>query len=261
MSDYELINVEVDGPVATVTIDREERRNALSQSTVEELTQAFSSLGEEDELRAIVLTGAGEKAFCAGGDLGDQAPSGGPLGMHRGRAAFVELMLTMSRCPKPIIARVNGKALGGGFGLVLNCDLAVAAHDAQFGTPEIKVGLFPMMITAVIQRNLHRKHALELMLTGERIDAARALEIGVVNRVADEGDLDGEVQRLVKKVTAYSPAILALGRQAFYDTQDMSFEQALRALHSELTINTLAEDAAEGIMAFLGKRKPEWKGR
>ncbi len=260
MSD-ELIKIDIDETVASVTIDREQRRNALSQQTVEQLTEAFQSLGENDELRAIVLTGAGDKAFSSGGDLGDQQSSGGPLGMHLARAGFADLLIAMNRCPKPIIARVNGKALGGGFGLVLNCDLAVAAEEAQFGTPEIKVGLFPMMITAVIQRNLHRKHALELMLTGQRIDAARALEIGVVNRVAPEGKLDETVAELVDRVASFSPAVLGLGRQAFYDTQDMGFEEALRALHSELTINTLTEDAAEGIMAFLGKREPQWKGR
>lgn len=260
MSD-QLVKIEKNEKVATITIDREERRNALSQGTVLQLQAAFEELGGDDQLRVIVLTGAGDKAFSSGGDLGDQKSGGGPLGMHKGRGGFADLLITMNRCPKPIVARVNGKALGGGFGLVLNCDLAVAASDASFGTPEIRVGLFPMMITAVIQRNLQRKHALELMLTGERIDAERALQIGVVNRVAAEGELDAEVDELVGKVASYSPAILGLGRQAFYDTQDMGFEEALRALHSELTINTLAEDAAEGIMAFLGKRDPQWKGK
>ena len=258
---YEQIKVEKDEFVATVTIDRPERRNALSQATIEELTQAFVELGADDQLRAIVLTGAGEKAFSSGGDLGDQQSGGGPLGMHKARGGFADMLLAMNRSQTPIIARVNGKALGGGFGLALHCDLAVAASDASFGTPEVKVGLFPMMITAVIQRNIHRKHAMELMLTGGRIDAARALEIGVVNKVADEGKLDDAVDELVERVTSFSPAVLGLGRQAFYDTQDMGFEEALRSLQSELTINTLAEDAAEGIMAFMAKRKPEWKGK
>ncbi len=257
----ENIKVERNERVATITIDREQRRNALSRGVVSDLRDAIVELGADEELRVLVLTGAGEKAFCAGGDLGDQQPGGGPLGMHHGRSGFVELLLAMNRCPKPIVARVNGHALGGGFGLVLNCDLAVSAHGATFGTPEVKVGLFPMMITAVIQRNLHRKHALELMFTGRRIDAQRALEIGVVNRVAEEGKLDEELADLVDRIASFSQAVVGLGRQAFYDTQDMNFEQALRALQSELTINTLAEDAAEGIMAFMTKREPEWKGR
>ena len=255
------IKIERGETVATVTIDRPQRRNALSQGTVKALTDAFRELGSEEQLRAIVLTGAGDKAFSSGGDLGDQQSGGGPLGMHKGRGGFADMLVAMNRSQAPIIARVNGKALGGGFGLALHCDLVVASHDASFGTPEIKVGLFPMMITAVIQRNLQRKHAMELMLTGERIGAQRALEIGVVNRVAEEGKLDEEVDALVERVASFSPAVLGLGRRAFYDTQDMGFEEALRALHSELTINTLAEDAAEGIMAFMAKREPEWKGK
>lgn len=257
----EVLKIDKKEFVATITIDREDRRNALSQAVVKELTLAFQELGAEPQLRVIVLTGAGEKAFCAGGDLGDQMPGGGPLGMHQARGSFVDLLLAMNRCPKPIVARVNGHALGGGFGLVLNCDLAVASPTATFGTPEVKVGLFPMMITAVIQRNLHRKHALELMFTGKRIDAEHAVKIGVINSVAAEGKLDEEVDELVQRVASFSPAVVGLGRRAFYGTQDMNFEEALRTLHSELTINTLAEDAAEGIMAFMTKRDPQWKGQ
>lgn len=260
MSDQH-VKIERDETVATVTIDREEKRNALADQTVVELTEAFEELGQDEQLRAMVVTGAGDKAFCAGGDVGDQQSAGGPLGMHKSRGGFADMLIAMNRSETPIIARVNGKALGGGFGLLLNCDMAVAAHDATFGTPEIKLGLFPMMIMAVIQRNLHRKHAMEMMFTGKELGGERALEFGIVNRVADEGELDEELGELVDRVASFSPAILGLGRQAFYDTQDMSFEEALRKLHSELTINTLAEDAAEGIMAFMAKRDPEWKGK
>lgn len=259
MSDELLI--EVEGTLARLTINRPDRRNALSSGVVSELTRAFDELSARDELRAIVLTGAGDKAFCAGGDLGDQVGEGGMLGMHHARGSFADLLLTMNRCAKPIIARVNGHALGGGFGLLLNCDLAVASNTALFGTPEIKVGLFPMMIMAVIRRNLSRKQAMELMLTGERISADEALNIGVLNRAVAPEALDEATDALAQKVASFSPAILRLGRQAFYKTQDMSFEEALRTLHNELTINTLAEDAGEGIMAFLSKREPDWKGR
>lgn len=259
MSDELLI--EVEGTLARLTINRPDRRNALSSGVVGDLTRAFDELSARDELRAIVLTGVGDKAFCAGGDLGDQVGEGGMLGMHHARGSFADLLLTMNRCAKPIIARVNGHALGGGFGLLLNCDLAVASNTALFGTPEIKVGLFPMMIMAVIQRNLSRKQAMELMLTGERISADEALNIGVLNRVVAPEELDEATDKLAQKVASFSPAILRLGRQAFYKTQDMSFEEALRTLHNELTINTLAEDAGEGIMAFLSKREPDWKGR
>lgn len=257
---YDDVKIEV-GQVARLTICRQTRRNALSAGVVEGLIAGLAQLSDNADVRAIVLTGEGERAFCAGGDLGDQLPEGGMLGMHRARGRFAELILAMRRSPKPLIARVNGHALGGGFGLVLASDLAVAADHATFGTPEVKVGLFPMMISALIQRSLSQKHAMELMLTGDRVDAARALELGVVNEVVAAADLDDAVGALAERVAAHSPAVVGLGRQAYYATEDMSLEQALRSLHSQLTINTLAEDAAEGISAFLEKRDPQWKGQ
>ncbi|MBA2663830.1 MAG: enoyl-CoA hydratase/isomerase family protein [Bradymonadaceae bacterium] len=247
--------------VATVTINRPDRRNALSSAVIEALIEAFTTLSADDEVGVIVLTGAGDKAFCAGGDLGDQQGEAGLLGMHHARARFADLLLAATRSTRPIIARVNGLALGGGFGLMLACDLVVASEDALFGTPEIKVGLFPMMIMAVIQRNLGRKKAMELMLTGERIGASEALAIGAINYAVPAAELDARVLALAERIGAHSPAILRLGREAFYKTEDMGFEQALKTLQNELTINTLAEDAGEGIMAFLSKREPQWKGR
>lgn len=257
----EMVRTEVVGRVATVMIHRPERRNALSRAVVESLRERFETLGRDPEVGVIVLTGAGEKAFCAGGDLGDQQTGEGFLAMHEGRAAFAALMVEMGRCEVPIVGRVNGHALGGGFGLALSCDIVVAREGATFGTPEIKVGLFPMMITAVIARNLGRKRAMELMLTGGRVEAAQAVEWGIANKVVEAEALDEAVTEFADKIAGYSPAILRLGRQAFYATQDMGFEQALYTLQSQLTINTLAEDAAEGIGAFFGGRAPEWKGR
>lgn len=258
MSDDVLLTNKNDG-VTTVTINRPARRNALSRGVVEGLRSLLGELADDGETRVLVLTGAGEKAFCAGGDLSDMQPADGMLGLHHGRRGFADLMIEMQRFPRPIIGRINGQALGGGFGLALNCDVNVAADTARFGTPEIKLGLFPMMIMAIISRNLGRKVAMELMLTGERIDAKRALEIGVVNRVVPADELDTAVAELAARIGSFSPAILRLGRRAFYDTQDMDFEQALSKLHAELTINALSEDAAEGVMAFLSKREPEWK--
>ena len=249
------------GRIAQVTINRPARRNALSAEVVARLIEAFSELGLSREVGAIVLTGAGEEAFCAGGDLSGQAMSEGALAMHHQRGGFAELLRAMNRSTKPIVARVNGHALGGGFGLMLSCDLVVASGQATFGTPEIKLGLFPMMIMAVIARNLGRKHAMRMMLTGERLDAERALAIGALNEVADPQQLDERTEALAERVAGFSPAALRLGRQAFYATQDMSFDQALDHLQAQLTINAMTEDASEGIMAFLDKRDPEWKGR
>ncbi|MFW6053578.1 MAG: enoyl-CoA hydratase/isomerase family protein [Persicimonas sp.] len=255
------ILTEIDDGIATVTINRPDRRNALSGAVVKGLTERFETLSDNDDVTVIVLTGAGDKAFCAGGDLMDQQMGGGALAMHEDRSGFADMLLAMNQCSKPLIARVNGHALGGGFGLALNCDIAVGSTNATFGTPEIKVGLFPMMIMAVIQRNLGRKKSMELMLTGKRVDADEAERLGIINYAVEADQLDAKVNELAERIAGFSPAILKLGRRAFYKTQDMDFEGALRMLHNELTINTLTEDAAEGIMAFIAKRDPEWKGK
>ncbi|AWV91382.1 crotonase [Bradymonas sediminis] len=251
--------------IATLTINRPARRNALSGAVVRELTRQFGLLSQDATVGVIVLTGAGEKAFCAGADLMDaqaEAAGGkGILGMHEARADFADLLLAMNRCARPIIGRANGHALGGGLGLLLSCDLTVGKVGATFGTPEVKVGLFPMMIMAVISRNLGRKRAMEMMLTGERLSAEEAVEYGILNRAVAPEKLNETVEALASRIAGFSPAVLKLGRRAFYKTQDMTFEQALATLQNELTINTLTDDATEGIMAFLGKRDPEWTGR
>ncbi len=259
MSELVLTTV-VDG-VATLTLNRPERRNALSPELLDALIAALQSTKADADVRVVVLTGAGDKSFCAGGDLGGQAVAGGVAGMHEGRKRFADLFHTLFELGKPTIARVQGTCLGGGLGLMLACDMAVVSEDATFGTPEIKVGLFPMMIMTLIFRNVGRKRAMEMILTGERMDAAEAHRVGLVNRVAPTAELDAAVATLADRVGSFSPAVLKLGRDAVYRTMDMQLDDALDFLRSQLTLNTMLEDAAVGIRAFLTKSKPEWKGR
>lgn len=257
----DILLVDKNDGITTLTINRPQRRNALSSAMVDRLRAGLAEVESDAETRVVVLTGAGDKSFCAGGDLSDMAPADGMLDMHHRRGGYADLLLDMQRLRCPIVGRINGDALGGGFGLTLSCDIVVAADHARFGTPEVKVGLFPMMIMALIQRHVGRKAAMEMMLTGQRFDATRALELGCINHIAPAGELDARTSEIAQKIGSFSPAILRLGRKAFYETQDMNFEQALRTLHNELTLAAMSEDAAEGVMAFLSKREPDWKGR
>ncbi len=174
---------------------------------------------------------------------------------------LVELFVAMHELGKPIIAMVNGPALAGGMGLMVACDLVVAADTAVFGTTEISVGLWPMMITAEITRSVGRKRTLEMMLTGTKLTAAEALEAGLINRVVPAAELEGATLKFALSIAEKSPAAIAVGLQAFYRSQDMEYEPQLRYLQAELARVLALEDAAEGIAAFLGKRAPVWKGR
>jgi enoyl-CoA hydratase/carnithine racemase len=167
----------------------------------------------------------------------------------------------MAGLGKPIVGRINGHALAGGLGLATSCDLLIAADNATFGTPEINVGVWPMMIQAVLMRNLGRKTLLEMLLLGDRFDAARALQIGLVNRVVPAAELDAAVDEVADKLAKKSPIVMKLGRDSFYRSQDMEFHAALEYLQAQLSLVTLTEDTKEGVMAFFQKREPEFKGR
>jgi len=258
MSEYETILLDDTGPVARITLNRPEKRNPIGPATCGELVDALARCRARSEVRVIVLTGAGS-AFSAGGDLSAMSGGGAPGGARP--ASLVDLFTTMHDLGKPVIAMVNGPALAGGMGLMVACDLVIAADTAQFGTTEIAVGLWPMMITAEITRSIGRKKTLELMLTGRKIDAAEALAAGLVTRVVPADKLEEETLRLAAEIAERSPAAVALGLRAFYRCQDMEFEPALRYLQGELGRVLALEDAAEGIGAFLQKRKPVWKGR
>ncbi len=245
---------------ALLTIDRAEARNALSAEVVAALADGLRRAETEAAVRVVVLTGAGNRVFSAGGDLGGMGQDGFLAG-HEARRRYGLLLEQLGAFPKPTVARLNGHALGGGLGLVCACDLAVAAEHAELGTPEVDVGLFPMMVLAWLQRHLGRKRALEMVLTGVRLQAREALLWGLVNRVVPEAELDGATRALVGQLAGKSQAVLALGKRAFRRAEGLPLESATELLSAELSLNLTTEDAAEGVLAFLSKRPPEWKDR
>jgi enoyl-CoA hydratase/carnithine racemase len=260
---YQTIVTETKDKAGVITLSREERKNAISPTMVTELMDALKKYDDAPNIPVIVLTGAGSRVFCAGADFSEaMSATASLLDRHEEQRRFAELFKVIKSLHKPLLGRINGHALGGGFGLACACDIVVAAQDCHFGTPEINVGLFPYVIMATLLRYTSApKRLLELMLTGERLDAGEAQQLGLVNYVVPREQLDEKVYEITRKIASKSPAILRLGRRAFYTMRDMEYEKALEYLASMLAINTTAEDVAEGITAFLEKREPRWKGR
>jgi enoyl-CoA hydratase len=246
-------------PIVRITLNQPEKRNPISPRSLGELMHALQRVSENDDARVVVLTGAG-KAFSAGGDLSQLSGASQPDSEIE-PASLVTSLERMHDLGKPIIAMVNGHALAGGMGLMVACDLVVASDKATFGTTEINVGLWPMMITAEITRNIGRKKTLELMLTGRRIDASEALTLGLINQHVPAEELEEATMKLAAEIASKSPATVALGLRSFYATQDMSFGESLSTLEAGLAQVLATEDAREGLMAFLQKRPPVWKGR
>ena len=259
--EFESLLYDVADHVATITINRPERRNALSWTVMTEMRGAFAQAKADSQVRVVVLTGAGDKAFSAGADLTGMAAGAGFVDLHDARGELARHFREVWELGKPTVARVRGYSLAGGFGVALMCDVVIAADDAQFGTPEINVGLWPMMITAPMLRSMPPKVALELMMTGRRVGAQEALKIGFVNRVVPVDELDDAVAEVTSVLAAKSPAVMKLGRDAFYAVLDQDAEHALRLLQAGLTLVTQTDDAAEGILAFQEKREPKWSGR
>jgi len=253
--------IEVRESIATVTLNRPEQRNPLSAAMMRDLRHALDWCKAEPAIAVVVLTGAGDRAFCAGADLSGFGGDQSPLELHHGRHALAELFVEMAELGKPIVGRINGHALAGGFGLACACDLLVAVDTATFGTPEINVGVWPMMIQAVLSRNLPRKILLEMVMLGDRWTATQLQQYGLVNRVVAAERLDEETAGLAARLAEKSAAIMRLGRDSFYAQQDMEFRSALDYLHSLVTLVTLTEDSAEGRKAFFEKRPPQYRGR
>ena len=258
---YSAIRVTEEGGVLTVALHNPARKNAIGPRMIQELLCALADGAEEASVRVLVITGTGD-AFCAGGDFAqmtagsgeaaDDLPPGGD---------YADLLRTMVTFPKPIVARVNGHAMGGGLGLVAASHFAVAARGAKLGTPEIHVGLFPMMIMAVLARVVSRRRLLEMMLFGERMDADQAVAAGLVNGAVEPPDLDAAVQQLTSAILSKSPITVRLGLEAFAAQDGLGLEEALPMLRDRLAGCLATDDAREGLTAFLEKRPPQWSGK
>ncbi len=248
---------QVENNIATFTINRPEKRNSLTPAAIENFLEHLGSAEEDQNVRAICITGAGNKAFCAGAELGN-AMTGQ---QHDAFDAYASLLKRITGFAKPTLAKVNGYCLAGGMGLMLACDLVIASDRAQFGTPEVNVGLFPMMIGALVFRNISRKKAMEMILLGQRMDAVQALELDMINRIVTADELDKQVEEILRALAAKSPIGMKIGKQAFYAMSNLPFEPALDLLAQKLKQVAATQDAKEGIEAFMQKRSPVFTGR
>jgi enoyl-CoA hydratase/carnithine racemase len=253
------ISIGHEGPVAIVTLNRPQRRNALSLELMLELLACLDQLGRNRDVRAVILAAAG-KVFCSGHDLSEM--TGRDINEYR-RIFDVcsELMMKLQAIPQPVIAEVQGIATAAGCQLVAACDLAVAAEEAAFATPGVKIGLFCTTPMVALTRAIGRKRALQMLLTGEMVDARTAAEWGLVNQVVPGAELPAATRRMAAKVAEASSLVVAIGKQAFYTQIDLDQAKAYAYAKEVMSMNALALDAQEGISAFLGKRSPCWAGK
>ena len=254
---------EIKDRIATITFNRPEARNSINTGIAAGLSLYLDQADNDASVSAVILTGAGGN-FCSGADLG----GGGSfseqqsfLDLHEGRGKFAQLLLKMNKCRKPILAAVEGYCLAGGMGLCLSSDIVIASDDAQFGTPEIKRGLWPYMVSAILIRNLSLKKSLELCMTGDRISAAEAERLGMINYAVPKNKFKDSVAQMAEKLASFSPAVMGLGKRSFYRMSDMNVAAAMEYLRCQLTINAQTDDIVEGLSAFRDKRTPRWKGR
>lgn len=251
---------EVKERVAFITINREAKRNAISQDMITTFLDYLDSTEQDEAVYAVCITGVGEKAFCSGADLTTT------LGRNMedsssGARNYAELLKKMARFGKPLVARVNGPCLAGGIGLMLSCDIIIARDDVFFCTPEVNVGVFPMMVGALLFRNVSRKKLIDMVLTGRKLLAPEAENIGLITRAVEPNCLDDEVQKTLRILASKSPIGIRIGKEAFSAIDNMPFEDAVDYLCKALGKVISTEDAKEGMMAFIGKREPKFKGR
>ena len=258
--DLEQVLLVADGHVATVTLNRPEQRNPLSAAMLRDLAAAFQWCRDESDVRVVILTGAG-RVFCAGADLSSFDGEMTGLERYRSRDLFVDLFILMAELGKPIVGRINGHALAGGLGLACSCDILVSVDTATFGTPEINVGIWPMMIQAILSRSIPRKVLLEMEMLGDRWTATQLQSLGIINRVVPLEQLDSAVKEIADQLAKKSPVAMRLGRDSFYRQQDMDFRAALHYLHGQFLLVSQTDDSREGIKAFFEKREPDFKGQ
>jgi enoyl-CoA hydratase/carnithine racemase len=258
MTTSELLCEKADG-IARLTINRPERRNALSPAVLELFLAQLDELEQDDSIRVLCITGAGEKAFCSGADLA--ASLSGDVSPEESSRLYAQLLQRLQSRTKPIVSRVNGHAVGGGLGLALATDIIIAREGSSFGTPEVKVGLFPMMIAPLVLRNMPKKRAMQMILAGETIKADEALQFHMINQVVPADQLDEAVERQLQALCAAAPLAQQRGKAALQENEGMRFPEAVTTLSGHLAFLMQTEDAAEGMSAFFQKRKPEWSGK
>lgn len=256
---YEHIMVGADGPIARITMNRPDKRNALSLEHMQELTECFKALGQTREVQVVVLAGNGP-AFCAGHDLSEMIGRDPETYRHIFDVCC-ELMETVQSIPQPVIAQVHATATAAGCQLVATCDLVVASEEARFATPGVRIGLFCSTPMVALSRAVGQKKAMEMLLTGDFISAEEALAVGLVNRTVPAEELEAQTRELAEKICEASPLVVGVGKQAFYRQVEMPVEQAYAYTKEVMSFNASFADAQEGMCAFLEKRKPEWKGR
>ena len=255
---------EIADGVLTLVLNRPDQRNSLNRELMKDITEAITAAGDDSDVRAVVLAANGS-AFCAGHDLKELTehradPDGGKKFYEDTMRQCSDMMQSIVRCPKPVIARVQGIATAAGCQLVASCDLAIASDTAKFATPGVNFGLFCSTPMVAVSRNLSRKHAMEMLLLGEMQPAKRAEQIGLINKAVLEDELDSEVKRFAEKISRKSTYAIAIGKEAFYKQVENKLSDAYDYASDVMVRNMLAEDAEEGIGAFLGKREPKWSG-
>ena len=256
-SDTPLVLRAVADRVATLTLNRPQQYNALSLALLDELQRRLEEVARDDSIRAVILAGAG-KAFCAGHDLKELRSHPGREYSQRVFQRCSEVMLAINRLPQPVIARVHGIAAAAGCQLVAQCDLAIAATEARFATSGINVGLFCATPGVPLSRNIPRKQAMEMLLTGEFIDAPTALRYGLINRIVDATALDETIAQLARSIIAKPAVAITAGKKAFYEQLQDGIDRAYEIATETMVCNLMTEEAAEGIDAFMEKRKPRW---